>query len=535
MQIPDPTLLQADDVSDQHRHPVLSWLERTFAATFRLAKKDDQGEWRWIAIDKDGNQSLEAGELSPALVASCVAVASSNWPSVSSDSDNSARVAVPVIDAGGNNQVALAERVEGTPGCLERMAELWMTASDSKAQAEQYHVENAFFAEQLCDGLEELTFLRAIVRNLDMSDAANDLLALAEGTLPLLNDSVKAECTVLLMAPDGGDPHLAVPTLRIGKQAFDDEVVLRITKEFGTLALRQPVVRNFLSLQNEQSDLPGVREFILVPLISHNHQLGWLVTINRDTSIGDHSASPWPLSDLEFGTHEASLLSTTASILATHASNLDLLREKEQLLVSVVRSLVSALDAKDEYTCGHSERVAEYARILGEQIGMDEDACRRIYMTGLLHDVGKIGVSDAVLKKEGRLTDDEFAEIRRHPDEGWAILHDLSQLQYALPGVLYHHEQVNGTGYPDQLAGDEIPLEGRLLAIVDSYDAMTSDRPYRKGMPPEKAQAILRDGAGTQWDAELIEQFFAAFEKIEELRNSYQLRQRPLRQRGSCV
>ena len=202
------------------------------------------------------------------------------------------------------------------------------------------------------------------------------------------------------------------------------------------------------------------------------------------------------------------------------------------MLVNVVRSLVSALDAKDEYTCGHSERVAEYAKLVGEELGLDEAACDRIYMTGLLHDVGKIGVSDAVLKKAGRLTDEEFAEIRRHPDEGWAILHDLPQLRYVLPGVLFHHEQVSGGGYPDGLKGQDIPLEGRLLAIVDAYDAMTSDRPYRKGMPSEKAQEILRNGAGTQWDAELIQKFFDAFDRIESFQNSYQLRERPLRQHG---
>ena len=143
----------------------------------------------------------------------------------------------------------------------------------------------------------------------------------------------------------------------------------------------------------------------------------------------------------------------------------------------MVRSLVSALDAKDEYTCGHSERVALYGKILAEQAGYTEEERDRLYLTGLLHDVGKIGVSDAVLKKADKLTDEEFAEIKRHPDEGWAILQDLKQLQYVLPGVLFHHERVDGAGYPDGLAGTEIPKDGRLLAIVDAYDAMTSDRP----------------------------------------------------------
>lgn len=535
MQTSDTTTPETEVADSLPRHHVLAWLERTFAASFRLLARDDFDRWCWVTFDTMGRPVLLDDEVDPSYLSLCGEVVESNWPRVTENVGGGAQVFVPLTDAGGKIQVAIATDVDGTTDSLERMAELWMTASQAKEQAEQSHLENAFFAEQLSDDLEELTFLREIVNHLDMSDATNDLLALAEGTLPLLNDSVKAVCTVMLLLPEEGDSRHAVPTLQVGQRSFDDEVVLRIIERYGELALQQPVVRNFLALQQEHNDLPEVREFILVPLASHSNQLGWLVTINRERTGGQNTTSPWPLSDLEFGTHEASLLSTTASILATHSSNLDLLREKEEMLVNVVRSLVSALDAKDEYTCGHSERVAEYAKILGEQAGLDEAACDRIYMTGLLHDVGKIGVSDAVLKKASRLTDEEFAEIRRHPDEGWAILHDLPQLRYVLPGVLFHHEQVSGGGYPDGLRGPDIPLEGRLLAIVDAYDAMTSDRPYRKGMPTEKAQEILRQGAGTQWDAELVQKFFDAFERIEEFQSSYRIRERPLRQHGSSI
>ncbi|MGI9455669.1 MAG: HD-GYP domain-containing protein, partial [Aeoliella sp.] len=180
-----------------------------------------------------------------------------------------------------------------------------------------------------------------------------------------------------------------------------------------------------------------------------------------------------------------------------------------------------------------SERVALFGRVLAEQLGYDQAACERLFLTGLLHDVGKIGVSDAVLKKKSRLTDEEFDEIKRHPDEGWEILQDLEQLRYVLPGVLYHHEQIDGSGYPDGLKGKEIPLDGRILAIVDAYDAMTSDRPYRDGMPAKRAQELLRAGAGTQWDADLVNAFFEALDKIERVRCNYDLRARPVRS-GKC-
>jgi HD-GYP domain-containing protein (c-di-GMP phosphodiesterase class II) len=134
----------------------------------------------------------------------------------------------------------------------------------------------------------------------------------------------------------------------------------------------------------------------------------------------------------------------------------------------------------------------------------------RIYLSGLLHDVGKIGIRDDVLLKQGRLTEDEFAEIKKHPQIGYSIVRNLSQLEDVLPGILHHHEAMDGSGYPHGLAGDQIPLMARILAVADGYDAMTSDRPYRPGMSWDRAVAILRDRSGRQWDREVV----AAFLKL---------------------
>jgi HD-GYP domain-containing protein (c-di-GMP phosphodiesterase class II) len=216
-------------------------------------------------------------------------------------------------------------------------------------------------------------------------------------------------------------------------------------------------------------------------------------------------------------------------VIASHASNLDLIREKEHLLTNMVRTLVSALDAKDAYTRGHSERVALFSKRIAEHLGYDPPAAEKLYLSGLLHDVGKIGVSDAVLRKPDKLTPEEFAEIKRHPDEGWAILRELDQLRYILPGVLHHHEQVNGTGYPDGLKGEEIPLDARIMAVADAYDAMTSDRAYRRGMQHEQAAEILRAGAGSQWDPKVVEAFFNVVDDITAIRYGYTQIERPPR------
>ena len=180
-------------------------------------------------------------------------------------------------------------------------------------------------------------------------------------------------------------------------------------------------------------------------------------------------------------------METATNQLAAQLHNVRLLRQKEELFTDVIRALVNAVEARDPYTCGHSERVASFARCLALVSGQPAGAHERVYLTGLLHDVGKIAIPDGVLQKPGKLNDEERAIIETHTDAGWRILHELDALRDVLPGVLYHHEHYDGNGYPDGLVGENIPIDGRILAVCDAFDAMTSDRPYRNGMPVEKA------------------------------------------------
>ena len=159
--------------------------------------------------------------------------------------------------------------------------------------------------------------------------------------------------------------------------------------------------------------------------------------------------------------------------------------------LATIQALAAAVDAKDPYTQGHSQRVAEYAAALGRRMGMSESEVESVFVTGTLHDVGKIGVPDAVLKKPGRLDDHEREIIETHPGLGEVIVRKVPALAYTLPGVRHHHERWDGGGYPDRLQGEAIPYVGRLLALADTFDAMTSDRPYRKGMSWDIALAEI--------------------------------------------
>lgn len=175
--------------------------------------------------------------------------------------------------------------------------------------------------------------------------------------------------------------------------------------------------------------------------------------------------------------------------------------------ITLTESLVLALDARDAYTAGHSLAVAVYSRDIAIEIGMPECSVHRIYLAGLVHDIGKIAVSDAVLLKPGKLTAQEFDEIKKHPVVGAEILAPAQGFDDILGAVRHHHERIDGGGYPDGLKGDSIPLVARILAVSDAYNAMTSARPYRQAMPVAKARSILEEHKGRQHDVKLVDAF----------------------------
>ncbi len=182
-------------------------------------------------------------------------------------------------------------------------------------------------------------------------------------------------------------------------------------------------------------------------------------------------------------------------------------RELEKVTLNSIMMIAKAIEAKDEYTCGHSTRVAQCAEELAKRLGWDENECLNLRYVALLHDIGKIGVPDSVLNKPSRLTDEEFAIIKKHPVTGGNILKDIKILPYADEGALYHHERYDGKGYPHGLKGEEIPLYARLICIADSYDAMTSNRVYRRKLSNDYVISEFERCAGSQFDPELAKVF----------------------------
>jgi putative nucleotidyltransferase with HDIG domain len=193
--------------------------------------------------------------------------------------------------------------------------------------------------------------------------------------------------------------------------------------------------------------------------------------------------------------------------------------EKHQELrtayVQTIRALAEAVDAKDAYTRGHSERVGVYASKIARQMGFPKEMIERVYIAGLLHDVGKIGVRDAVITKPDRLTPEEYDEIKQHPEIGARILEPVDFLREIVPCVRHHHEWYDGSdsGYPDRLDHDRIPLPSRIILVADTVEAMTSDRPYRKAMPLDVVVTELNKYSGTQFDPTCVDAFLTLLER----------------------
>jgi HD-GYP domain-containing protein (c-di-GMP phosphodiesterase class II) len=204
----------------------------------------------------------------------------------------------------------------------------------------------------------------------------------------------------------------------------------------------------------------------------------------------------------------------------------DSARENRELFIGTVKALAAAIDGKDPYTRGHSERVSRFSVAIAQRMGLADDEVEKIRISALLHDVGKIGIDDNVLKKPAALTDEEYEIMKKHPQKGFKIMSQIPAMKEFLPGMYMHHEMVDGKGYPQGLKGDEIPLMGRIVAVADTFDAMTTDRPYQKAMRFEDAVARIESFVNTRYDADVVAAFTAACQEGQIRPGSVRLRPR---------
>jgi len=383
----------------------------------------------------------------------------------------------------------------------------------SVAVIEALEEEMGQLSEQLSRTFEELTLIHDLSRCTKLS---NNRATHCREALMRLADCLPLETLVVLLPPDdclldSSNPLVTTdysPLCAGAVSDLDENVTVDLQPSVENAG---EIIQIGHKLDQEQL-LRIVAELEASSQMVINHPLRCAPNFDRvamvELEAGSSSSGKLlgvgarPIAEL--GTIEIQLMQSVGMILNSQLAIHRQFVSVRRMFEGAVRALVSAVDAKDPYTCGHSTRVAAMGKALAADFGLSHEAVDTVHMSGLLHDIGKIGVSDTVLRKPGKLTNEEFDEIKKHPELGYRILRGVPQFVEILPGVRYHHEAWDGSGYPAGLAGVEIPLIARILAVADSFDAMTSTRPYRNGLPLAQVIEIFRIGSGKQWDPVIV-------------------------------
>lgn len=285
-----------------------------------------------------------------------------------------------------------------------------------------------------------------------------------------------------------------------GPEIRSDERTLRGSMADWVVRHGRPLVFNPAPAAETQIEpVTGSIAALCVPLSSAQGTVGALTVGTADVL-------------MRFSTEDVRLLATIANQASIALGNIELFSSLQEAYLATVRSLAAAVDAKDRFTRGHSDRVAAYAQLVGEEMELSADQKTALEMAAYLHDIGKIGVRGEILLKPGALDDEERGQMRHHPLIGANILKPVTFPWPIVPIIRHHHEAWDGTGYPAGLAGHDIPLPARILTVSDSYEAMTSDRPYRRGMTPDEAIGELKRCSGTQFDPLVVDAFLRALE-----------------------
>ena len=272
----------------------------------------------------------------------------------------------------------------------------------------------------------------------------------------------------------------------------------------GTVALhRKGLIVNDVSSDSrhnksvDEKNKYKTKNMVCVPVVFQDRLLGVLQALHRERS--------------SFKEADKKLLELLANQVAIAIENARLYESLKHALIEIVASLTSALEAKDRYTAGHTRRVALFSELIAKYLGFTRAQVEDVRMAAMLHDVGKIGIDDSILKKQSSLEGQEWEHMKQHPELGFKILAHVEQLKMVVDGMRYHHERPDGHGYPLGLKGEEIPMIARIISVADTFDAMTSTRPYRKGLPYETAfEEILRN-RGSQFDEKVVDAFAEAF------------------------
>ncbi|UCG34192.1 MAG: HD-GYP domain-containing protein [Phycisphaerales bacterium] len=402
--------------------------------------------------------------------------------------------------SGESGRIFALRPVQGAPPVASevpdhRLAEVWDEALDAierlVQQLAQREEENVRLVDEVLQSYEQLNILFEVTRASVSMSRPQEMYDFA---LDRLSTALRASFACFLDAR--GDFDRSTP--RFSQQNELHDTYYRLVSTEARAALHQAITVGAAQAL-EFKTRPTRASLLIVPLISGTESLG-AALFGR------------PLTDT-FRTGDCSMAEAVMGQVAITAHKMRLFQDLQQMSFDVVGALVNAIDAKDDYTGGHSDRVARWSVMLGEALDMGEDDLQMLAWAGRLHDVGKIGVRDDVLGKPGRLTPEEFEHIKLHPAISYEVLKPIRRLAHVLNGVRHHHEAWDGSGYPDGLAGEQIPLEARIIQTADVFDALTSSRSYREAFTLEKALDIMQAGAGEKFDPDLVSLLVSMMER----------------------
>jgi HD-GYP domain-containing protein (c-di-GMP phosphodiesterase class II) len=375
---------------------------------------------------------------------------------------------------------------------LSQVAILWEDRLTTQQEMEQ-------MAEELTDNFEQLCFYARIAGRVRTITFSGEML---EDLVADLMDTMRTDIAFAKL-PERPEYNSLVSTptasrLVSDQTAFIDTLIASIPE-------KSPSLEENYFIVNDSGTTPGYEEHALEPYrflavkMRHNDNFyGWMGLVSFN------------LAEI-FRRSELRLLNSMAEQVAVVITNSDLYRDLERFVINMVKSLVYAIEAKDDYTRGHSERVCRYSLLMAERMGLNEEQKKVLQWSSILHDSGKIGIPESILNKPKQLEEEEYQIVKNHPIKGHTILEPLEQLASSLPGMLHHHERYDGKGYPGGLKGKEIPLEARIIAVADTFDAITSSRAYRPGKSPAEALEEMVKVAGSQLDPDLVEVFKEVF------------------------
>ncbi|MBN2018898.1 MAG: HD domain-containing protein [Sedimentisphaerales bacterium] len=443
-------------------------------------------------------------------------------------------VAVPLIAAAGDGRgkplfAALIDTGPGgerqNPDSTEFFAEILRLFGEKFIDRNRNAAQMDMISSELAQTYEELVLLYKISTNMEIVEPDANFLQMACDSL---TEIVSVEGIAIVQEKTMDEQSRFVLIAGAGVIDIDERMTLTLYHR-----LLEEMSKGKEALLDSEVDAPfryewpkNIRNIIVVPLCGKEKAgfgerrkeadsqklekgeiirqpgtgrvIGMLVAINRKDKP-------------DFDSTDVKLFNSVASECAVFVENNRLFNDLKELFIGSLKALTRSIDAKDRYTRGHSERVAFIskwiAEHLAEQRHIEQEQVHKIYLAGLLHDIGKIGIDEKVLCKTGKLTERERSQLMMHPSIGANILSSIKQMRDIIPGVLYHHERVDGKGYPNALKGDEIPLMGKIVGLADCFDAMTSERVYQEALDVEEAIDEIEKRLGTQFDKEVGEVF----------------------------